>query len=214
MRPVDKSIFKDNQSRYTPYGDAKPDLLKALGSFCSYCERKGFSSALDVEHIEDKKNNSQKENDWSNFLLACKNCNSIKGTKEVDFNKIFFPHIDNTFRILDYLESGLIVVANNISNGDKIKTKKLIDLIGLDRIPGHSDYSTKDERWEERKKCWEIATRYLKKFESNKTDCKTIIDLAKAYGFWSIWMSVFNRHSLVTQKLLNDFKGTRLSCFQ
>jgi hypothetical protein len=68
MRPVDKSVYSDNQPTYNPYGNAKNDLIKALGPFCSYCERKGFSSALDVEHVEDKKNTPGKKNDWDNFL--------------------------------------------------------------------------------------------------------------------------------------------------
>ena len=55
MRPVDKSLFQGNKQSYIPYGDAKDDLIKAIGGFCSYCERQGFRSALAVEHIQDKK---------------------------------------------------------------------------------------------------------------------------------------------------------------
>ena len=83
MRPIDKSLFISNQVSYIPYGEAKPDLIAAIGKYCSYCEREGFSSALDVEHIEDKDTHPALTYLWSNFLLSCKNCNSIKNAKEI-----------------------------------------------------------------------------------------------------------------------------------
>ena len=104
MRPVDKTRYTTNQVEYNPYGDAKPDLIAAIGKFCSYCEREGFSSALDVEHIEDKDAHPDKKFLWDNFLLACKNCNSIKGTKEIDFPNIILPHLQNTFSPFESIE--------------------------------------------------------------------------------------------------------------
>ncbi len=214
MRPVDKSQYQDNQAAYDPYGDAKDDLIGALGSFCSYCEREGFSSALDVEHIEDKHSNPYKEHDWNNFLLACKNCNSIKGTKPVSFNEILLPHLDNTFIIFSYSESGMITINATLDNVSASKAQRLMDLVGLDRIPGHADYSDKDKRWEDRKKTWELAKRYLTKFDSNRCDVETIKDLALTRGFWSVWMSVFDGHTSVKEELVNAFNGTRREYFQ
>lgn len=102
MRPLNKDLFTTNQTTYNPYGDAKEDLMLALGSFCSYCEREGYNSALDVEHINDKDTHPSQKYDWENFLLACKNCNPIKGRKQIDNS--LMPHIDNTFIIFSYLE--------------------------------------------------------------------------------------------------------------
>ena len=213
MRPIDKSKYSENKKAYKPYGDAKDDLIKAIGPFCSYCERNGFSSALDVEHIEDKKNNPTKEYDWDNFLLACKNCNSIKGNKKINFNEIVLPDRDNTFEVFVYLESGLIIVNPSIDSELRLKAEKLIDLIGLDRYPGHESYSNKDKRWSERKEIWELANRYLNKLKEARCDIETILDLASKSGFWSIWMNVFWEYKEIKKRLVTDFNGTRSEYF-
>ena len=213
MRPVDKSLYKKNQATYNPYGNAKDDLIEALGPFCSYCERKGFSAALDVEHIEDKDLNPDKKYDRDNFLLGCKNCNPIKGCKPIDFNKILLPHLHNTFVVFSYLESGLITINPTIDDALKPKAQELMDLVGLDRLPGHANYSHKDKRWEERKKAWELANRYLAKLTNGSCDIEIIKDLAIATGFWSIWMAVFDNHTNVKVQLVSTFNGTRSEYF-
>lgn len=211
MRPVDISRYTDNQVTYRPYGAAKEDLIQALGPFCSFCEREGFSSALDVEHIENKNQNPGKENDWDNFLLGCKNCNPIKGTKSV--TGVLLPHQDNTFAAFLFLESGLIAVNPAIDHKQKTKAEKLIDLVGLDRRPGHNRYSTKDKRWEERMKAWTLANRYLDKFSAGHCDIEIIKDLALSVGFWSVWMTVFDDQPEIKMMLVNVFQGTRIEYF-
>ena len=206
MRPVDKSN-PEGKTEYIPYGSAKHMLIECIGSYCSYCERQGFSTALDVEHVEDKNANPDKKYFWSNFLLACKNCNSIKGTAVVDFENICLPHLNNTFPILKYLESGLIQV--NPDFEQPRKAMELVNLIGLDRRPGHSRYSNKDNRWEERKKVWELAKRYVSKYKNSSFDVEIIIDLALAYGFFSIWMHAFKKYPEVQSLLIDAFPGTK-----
>ncbi len=213
MRPIDKSTYTKNKSEYNPYNNAKTDLIEAIGNFCSYCEREGFSSSLDVEHILDKKTNNNEQFLWSNFLLACKNCNSIKKTKEINFNKIILPHLENTFLVFEYLESGLIVAKENINEPLNQKTKNLIDLIGLDRRPGHPKYSSKDKRWEERKQAWELSKRFENKYTNGECDIETIVALSLKTGFWSIWMKTFENHSEVQKELINSFSGTRKEYF-
>lgn len=215
MRPVQKSTFTSNKTSYNPYGDAKPDLIAALGAFCSYCERISYASALDVEHVKDKSTHPSLKFNWDNFLLACKNCNSIKGTQEVDTDVDLFPHLKNTFHPLNYGESGFISVNSNLPETEKLKAQKLIDLVGLDRIPGHLSYSTKDDRWEYRKETWELAIRYKASFENQKTTVETIIDLARNIGFWSIWITVFEEFPTVKSALLEltHFKGTNTTFF-
>jgi hypothetical protein len=158
MRPVDKSLFKGNKNRYNLYGDAKDDLILAIGDFCSYCERQGYSSALDVEHINDKHTHPKQK----------------------------------------YLKSPL-----------KEKAQKLLDLVGLDRVPGNSKYSFKDKRWEDRKKVWEIANRYLNKYKKCSCDIEIIMDLALAHGFWSIWMTTFQDYRVVQEALIKSFSGAK-----
>lgn len=211
MRPVDKAWYTDNDETYRPYGNAKDDLIKALGPFCNFCERQGFSSALDVEHIENKHEFPSKQYHWSNFLLGCKNCNPIKGTKSVV--NVPLPHQNNTFVLFSYLESGLIMVNPAIDDGLKISAEKLIELVGLDRRPGHPNYSNKDKRWVERKRTWTLAKRYLTKFNQGRCDIETIKDLALANGFWSIWMDVFAEHEVIRRTLINSFTGTQTAYF-
>jgi len=206
MRPVDKSLFKENKTTYNPYGEAKDDLILAIGGFCSYCERQGFSSALDVEHINDKNSHSSQKYLWSNFLLACKNCNSIKGT--IPINCCLMPHTDNTFKVFSYLESGFVIINPTLTNPLKSKTQKLVDLVGLDRVPGHPNYSSKDKRWQERKTVWTLSQKYLSKYKNNRCDIETIIDLALAKGFWSIWMTIFKDYKEVQEALIEGFAGT------
>jgi uncharacterized protein (TIGR02646 family) len=213
MRPIDKTLFTTNQIEYNPYGLAKSDLLAAIGNFCSYCEREGFSSALDVEHIQDKDTNPDLTYLWSNFLIACKNCNSIKGTQIINFANILLPHSSNTFGAFEYLESGLIKVHDNLDEDLKPKAEEIIRLVGLDRRPGHQRYSSKDDRWQERKQAWELATKYLQKFIELRCDSETIVDLALKTGFWSIWMSVFYDQMEVLRDLINNFVGTNTSYF-
>ncbi|MFH7001750.1 HNH endonuclease [Flavobacterium bizetiae] len=213
MRPVDKNLFTLNKTTYKPYGDAKPDLISALGNFCSYCEREGYSSALDVEHIEDKSTHPLKTYDWDNFLIACKNCNSIKGTELVDFPNIILPYLSNTFSPFEYLESGLIKIKSKVDPVSASKAQNLINLIGLDRRPGHSKFSIKDDRWQERKQAWELSKRYHDKFINKKCDIETIVDLALKSGFWSIWMNAFNDCTNVQIALINSFAGTNKSHF-
>lgn len=60
------------------YGTARLDLLTSLGAYCSYCELP-ISAALAVEHRLPKASFPAAFLNWSNFLLACPICNSIKG---------------------------------------------------------------------------------------------------------------------------------------
>lgn len=212
MRPVDKSRYTANQQEYDPFGSAKDDLIAALGDYCSYCERIGYFSALDVEHVKDKSSFPALKLKWDNFILACKNCNSTKLKKSVV--GCMLPHIDDTYAVFDYLEGGLVVINPELSAADKNKAELLVALVGLDRRPGVRNYSTRDRRWQERTKAWNLAERYLKKYQLQQCDLETLLDLAFATGFWSVWMKVFAEHKEVQVALVTEFNGTRLSCFE
>ncbi len=202
MRPIQKTIrlntTGEHPLEFEDYKEAKPDLVIELGSFCSYCEQ--YTPDLHVEHIYAKKNYPHLEKRWDNFLLACQNCNSIKSDKEI--NNAFMPHINNLLYFIFIEESGIIKIKENINESDKNKTKAFVDLIGLDRTPEHQDYSRKDKRWQRRQNVYELAQRYLDKYKNKKTDIETIIDLAMAYGFFSVWFTLFRNYKEILEALL------------
>ena len=212
MRPVDKALFQGNRVSYNPYGKAKDHLIEALGDFCSYCERQGMRSALAVEHIQDKNTYPQNEYDWVNLLLSCVNCNSIKARK--DITAALLPDRDNTFNAFTYLEGGLVQVNSGATAGVKLKAKALIDLVGLDRRPNRNGYSGSDDLWLKRKENWELAQRYLIKYQNNECDIETIKDLALSRGFWSVWMQLFSEFPEVQKELIHSFSGTQKAFFQ
>lgn len=58
------------------YGEAKPELGKALGVFCSYCESPLQNARdLDVEHRLPKSCYPTEMLRWENFVLGCSLCN-------------------------------------------------------------------------------------------------------------------------------------------
>lgn len=213
MRPLNKRLFTARKAQYKPYGSAKNDLMQAIGGYCSYCERHSYSCGIDVEHIRHKSQYIKRMNLWSNFLLACKNCNSVKGTKAV--NGMFFPTASDTFHILAYYPDGRVEVNSptKTSPADRLRAQALIRLVGLDRRPGHPDYSQKDKRWSDRRAIWALAARYLAPWRAGAIDEQVIIDLAKLSGGWSIWMTVFSGEGAVLVKLITEFDGTRTRYF-
>ncbi|OEF86136.1 MULTISPECIES: HNH endonuclease [Vibrio] len=215
MRPLNKSTraFPPQKLVYKPYGSSKNELIQAIGHYCSYCEIYVPFASLEVEHVRDKNTHTKRTYLWRNFVLACKNCNTIKSQKPV--TSMYFPTVHNTFEIFTYNSSGQVKLNTTLLSdiNEQTKATNLIKLVGLDRVPGHRDLSDKDKRWEERMRTWELAERYLKKFIANKADEETIIDLAKIRGGWSIWMSVFENHPSIKTELINQFNGTQTKYF-
>lgn len=213
MRPLNKRMFTAHKPQYKPYGSAKNDLMQAIGSYCSYCERHSYSCGIDVEHIRHKSQNANRVYLWSNFLLACKNCNSVKGVSGV--NSMYFPTVSDTFSILSYCWDGSVDINRAVLICPKAQEKAhlLIRLVGLDRRPGHPNYSFKDKRWSDRRAIWALAERYLSPWRAGAIEAQVIADLAKLSGGWSIWMTVFNSESAVLEKLNSEFPSTRVKKF-
>lgn len=202
MRPIQKTIrlnpAGEHPLEFKDYKEAKPDLVIELGSFCSYCERP--ATDLHVEHIYAKKNYPHLEKRWDNFLLACKNYNSIKSDKEI--NNTFMPHTNNLLYFIFIEEGGIIKIKENINESDKEKTKAFVDLIGLDRTPGHKNYSSKDKRWQDRQNVYEVAQRCLDRYKNKEIDIETIIDVAMPRGFFSVWFTLFRNYKEILEALL------------
>lgn len=223
MRPIRKWVHTDVtivppiNEFYNPYQDAKPDLERNIDAYCSYCERPANDDAVHVEHIQPKglPQYVALQYSWSNFLLSCARCNGSdnKSDKDVVFGTVHLPHLNNTAISIFYGEGGFVQVNVNLNNQELANAEALINLVGLDKRPGHPKHLPKDKRWDRRREVWEIARRYLDKYDQHLVDEYTILDLARGYGFWSVWFSVFRNAVDVKRLLVTNFRGTELTCF-
>lgn len=220
MRPVERGNWPTDEdgSRkvYADYGDAQIDLYERLGEYCSYCEMR-VGDCMHVEHILPKSvpRYQHLEHDWSNFLFSCQRCNDIKGSNDINHADYFWPDRDNTFRAFLYSVGGIVKIRTDLSAADQQKAQKTLALTGLDRKPGHPRFAVKDRRWIERSSAWGKAQDALKRMHENNTPelARTIIALATATGFWSIWMTVFQSETAMLKEFIAAFPGTCTSCF-
>lgn len=218
MRPVLKSIWPVDENgvrkSYKPHTIATGDLELDLDTYCSYCEV--FSSDLEVEHIISQNQDPSLANDWDNFLLACGRCNGRgnKGNKHVDLSLLHFPHINNTLLSFIYLEGGVVTVNKSLKGNSLARANALLDLVGLDKIPGNPRYTNvNDTRWSHRRRTWEFAVKYLPQYEAGNLTALQIVEFASQKGFFSVWFTVFESHPPVRQLLIQSFKGTAQNCF-
>lgn len=88
--------FATNKTNVWNLDWLKTSLLELSFDKCAYCEcnLKEESKYMEVEHFEDKDNNSHKVLQWNNLLPSCKRCNGSKGTHDVLSNPIINPFID------------------------------------------------------------------------------------------------------------------------
>lgn len=213
MRPVDKGTAP---AVYTQYKDAGPDLQARLGDYCSYCERQ-IETNLAVEHIRPKSLVPSLITDWNNFLLACTNCNSIKGDTPIKLLDYFWPDVDNTLRAFEFLPGGLIGPHSNLSQVMAVKAVATLELTGLDRVPGSAGKkpTTSDKRWLRRQQAWEKAKRYrdfLKRQDTVEVR-ELIVDVASSRGEFSIWWTAFADDVDMRRRLRKAFPGTHGASF-
>lgn len=220
MRPVDKDAQPLNDDgtvvSFPEYSRSRRYLIDAIGEYCSYCERL-IPTSLAVEHIQPKTHNGHLELVWSNLLLACTNCNSTKGHTNVILANYFWPDRDNTYEKLIYDISGIVKVNPILNAADALKSQNLISLVGLNRIQpaiGTASWEeASDRRYEHRLQAYIDANNYAEKYSAASVAERTVylpflIDIAKK-GFWSIWMSAFERFPEVQRELIVRFIGTR-----
>ena len=213
MRPVTRG---DAKNTYAKYQDAIGDLEERLGRYCSYCERR-FPSSLAVEHIVPKSKNQDLELTWSNFLIGCTNCNSVKGAKPTNDNDFLWPDRDNTLLALSYT-SGFVEVRQGLSAKSRTQATNTIELVGLERHPGQPAAKRprkRDKRYMDREEAWKLAT--LKREALEKADTvqlrEAIADLAKFQGFFSVWMDVFINDEDMRRRIVDAYVGTAADCF-
>lgn len=188
------------------YQDAAPHLKERLGRYCSFCER-WTSSSLAVEHKQPKSRAPALELAWSNFLLACANCNSVKGTRQFDVGQVIWPDEDDTFSAIEYLPSGRVRPRESLSADLSQRSSNLLNLVGLDRAFGES---SADHRWPDRLEVWRAAQQSKADLEAMPTArmAAAIVETAVSKGGFSIWMCVFAHEPSVRNALIARFPGT------
>ena len=227
MRPVEKANVGEMLTlsngtvhtvtqQYHPYQDAKSALVANLGGFCSYCEDAYHKERdLAVEHVQPKGLGQYAglQCEWSNFLLGCSTCNGAdnKDTKDVVLEEIHLPHRNNTYKSLQYRSGGVVVVNTALTGLSAIHAKALLELVGLDKSPMTS--SRGDTRWKKRQEDWNIASVYRRRYQTGQIDEDVVVELAKSQGGWSIWFTVFKGCDEVRRRLITDFPGTCIRCF-
>ena len=99
--------FKKNKINVWNNDKIKEPLLNSSNKKCAYCECSLDKEAqyMEVEHFEDKDNNSDKVVEWENLLPSCKRCNGSKSTHDVIIKPIVNPYVDEPkehFKLKNY----------------------------------------------------------------------------------------------------------------
>jgi uncharacterized protein (TIGR02646 family) len=216
MRPVEKETVPTDENgqpkQYHEYQQARLDLIKRLGEYCSFCEGR-IAANLAVEHILPKSLYPQLALSWDNFLIACTNCNSTKGHQDIEIKDYYWPHQDNTARAFVYQRGGLVSINKTLKSVEQAKAQQTLELTGLNKTGINS--SLTDRRWMNRRDTWNLAQRAKKNLLKNNTPemREQIVDTALARGFWSIWMTVFQDDVDMLNRFIQAFPGTCRQCF-
>ncbi|MBE9070508.1 HNH endonuclease, partial [Leptolyngbya cf. ectocarpi LEGE 11479] len=185
--------------------------------YCSYCERR-MSTSLAVEHVLPKSIYPDLETEWANFLLACVNCNSVKGSTDIKREDHIWPDNDNTFLAFVYAKGGFVYLADDLNAEQRSKAQALLDLVGLQRHQAANwpDPRDRDQRWRQRDEVWAVAEIFRARFEAlDQVDAvrELVLEAAQGYGFFSVWMTVFEDYPTIRAGLIQLFAGTAPSCF-
>lgn len=215
MRPITRGLAP---KKYSKYQDAIGDLEDSFGCYCSYCERR-FPALLAVEHVSPKSTDAARETDWTNFLLGCVNCNSVKSDTLTNDQDFLWPDKDNTLNALKYSTGGLVEPSPTLDPLIASKANALIDLVGLDRHPGQplaKRPTDRDKRYLEREQKWALAQlmRDRLRLMNNEAFRDTVVSLATQSGFFSIWMAAFEDDQDMRRRLVEAHAGTARDCFE
>lgn len=215
MRPINRG---GSPQIFVNYQDAKPFLVGRLGTYCSFCERR-IPTNLAVEHILPKDEAlpyAHLRNEWTNFLLACVNCNSAKKNQVILFDQYLLPDRDNTFPYYNYVITGDVEVIADDPIVEQM-AQNTLDLVALNRTD-HIDWDEDAmfsalERISQRIQACEQAMEAKDDYDNGLVNVRSIGREAASCGFFSIWMNVFHDAPLVRQRLIQVFTGTATDCF-
>ncbi len=215
MRPVDRGT---TTTVYARYEDAKRDLTKRLGCYCSYCERR-VSTNLAVEHIQPKglPKYAHLICEWTNFLLSCVNCNAVKKNKDVDLGALLIPDRDNTFLAFIYAEDGTVNIPPGLSAEASALANATCELVALN-LGWHPNWKedllfSAITRAEQRVQAWVEAKEARADFAAGKIHGRAVAREAAACGFFSIWMAAFVGISEVRHEIIKAYPNTASDCF-
>lgn len=214
MRPIDRGPRPPEADAWSSYGDARWDLARRLGWYCSYCETP-INGGIHVEHILPKRDHPSLELEWENFLLACSACNSRKGDWTYPLHQYVWPHRDNTSRGFAYRDYGMVEVAEDISEDQALMADATRQMVGLDEYPDDLGEPTSDLRWAVRGTAWSLATRFRERLEQHDDPeaRDLVVDVARTSGHWSVWLAVFEADHDMRSRLISGFSGTAIDCF-
>jgi uncharacterized protein (TIGR02646 family) len=177
----------------------------------------------EVEHIQPKSvpANAALETQWSNFLLACKNCNATKSKHDPALSEWLIPDRDNTAAAFVYRKDGIIDVESALLPPTSDQASKTLGLMKLNRkvrkVQDEKGKLVALDRRNQRMQAWLMAERWVQKFTDRPTsdNADAIIDLATKWGFFSVWMTAFVAYPAIRQRLINapEFRGTETACF-
>jgi uncharacterized protein (TIGR02646 family) len=222
MRPVERGAVplqpNGTAKVYTDYVDARKDLIDRMGEFCSYCNMH-LNTSLAVEHVQPKDQNPSLALTWTNFLLACTNCNSIKGSRNIDatnLNDYYWPDLHNTHLPFVYDQHGRVGISPFLSAPQRQIAQNTLDLFGLQRYPNLAQAS--DRRWVNRKQAYDYALEMLADLPSFTPTQRPLViryicNMAYESGFFSVWFEVFQAHDDIRAALINRFQGTATDAF-
>jgi hypothetical protein len=211
MRSVNKGnpplTETDTPVVFAQYQAAALYLKERLGRYCSYCERT-VPVGLAVEHKLPKKHHAHLELEWHNFLLACANCNSSKGSELFSADSVFWPDEHDTFSLIAYLPSGAVRPLVGLDGGIENRVIATLALFGLSKTP--DQMTSADHRYFDRLEVWQLA-------EQSRADLlvrdtaelrRAIVRTAKTSGGYSIWQAVFSADRPMQLEIANAFPGT------
>lgn len=221
MRPV-KRGQSPQDGEFDPYQSARDHLRGRIGRYCSFCERR-VDASLAVEHIQPKAHpdHAHRIGTWTNFLLACANCNATKGKDPIPLDEILLPDRDNTFVAFEYTADGAVSVRAGLSEQQTAAAQKTLEMAGLDK----EGYEFLDDNGKQvvvdrvsgRQEIWSSALVAREEAEAaglNERRLQLLSRFAQASGGFSIWMKVFEGMPEVLTKLVAGHPGTAQSgCF-
>lgn len=215
MRPVKRGDVPTQPANagqeitFSHHRDARDYLTRRMGEFCSWCEA-GVQIGIHVEHVLPKDHHPNLKTCWSNLILACIHCNSIKGSADISVEDHLWPHLDNTYRAFEYWLDEVPKVVATLNQQQRQLAENTLQLTGLDRCPGHPEYSDKDLRWLKRREAWGMALTAKNSLNAQPTDemRQQILQTALCKGFWSVWMTVLGDDAQMRKMLLQGFPGT------
>ena len=103
-------------------------LLNDCNEKCYICENNDLTD-IEIEHIVPWRGDNAKKFDWNNLLLACSNCNKIKGERNILNPVKDNPELHIALE-LDFADSSFYILVSRLdSNKETNRTEKLLNSI-------------------------------------------------------------------------------------